>query len=99
MGIVFHAQFYTWGRGTILAKITVKLSEQQTSTYSFGVSLGTKLLHFAFENKRGKNKKERKLKKKKRCSTIQMTSISFYHMCGIKIHCELHTAWAVTEGK
>lgn len=98
MGIVFHAQFYTWGRWTILVKITVKLSEQQTSTYSFSVSLGTKLLHFAFERKRGKKKKENKYKKK-RCSTIQMMSVSFYHICGIKIYCELHTAWAVTKGK
>lgn len=34
------------------------------STYPFGVFLGTKLLHSAFENQRGKKKRRGKKKKK-----------------------------------
>lgn len=88
LGIVLHTQFYTWGRWTISVQITVKLSEQQTSTYPFGVFLGTKLLHSAFENQR---EKKRERIKKKRGNTIQIMSIRLYHICDIKVYCELHT--------
>lgn len=61
---------YTWGRWTILVKIPVKLWEQQTFTYSFGVSSRHQIITFYFWKQKVKKKKEKRKGEKKKWDAI-----------------------------